>query len=408
MKRLLIATLLLAGCAANAQPLPASVDVAALERAHPLYGTLAQYDRQIAALRATLGTAQFRSADGDIAAAGAAVQREASAAQNGVKRILSADSGEYAARRNAAVQALLAQPAGNAPSGADVRAHLQQTYDTQSAQMRSGAQSDMQAYASALETQERSAAASFSRATQAQVQRAYDARAQELRESESTLLLTLARKHAAQRLALRTKLQTLYLPPYRRAPLQKQLLALQNSEDRQVAALRRRDAVTLAAYLQQLRVQANREIGAMSSQLRTRTAENFAARRRVLAAQNAAPANLALNAPANATPPDSHGDLRSTLVQMKASAPQSNAGRTQQAYAHASSDLSGRFAAIGRGNDASVQAAQDQIARLQRDRTDLKQRIDDQIARFAREESARCNCANVTAAVRKDLQALTS
>lgn len=407
MKRLLIATLLLAGCAANAQQLPPSVDMATLERAHPLYGTLAQYDRQIAALRATLGTTQFRIVDRDIAGAGAAVQHEASDAQNRVNGVLNGNAGVYAARRNAAMQTLLAQPAGNAPSGADVREHLQQAYDAESAQMRSGAQTDMETYASALETQERSAAAAFVNAMQAHVQRAYDARAQELRESESALLLNLARKHAPERLALRTKLQTLYLRPDRRAALQNRLQALQHAEDRQVAALRARDSVTLAAYLEQLRSQANRDISAMSTQLQARTAENLAARRRILAAQNQTPANLALNAPGGGNR-GAPGDLRGALVQMKQSGPQPDAGSTKQAYAHASSDLSQRFAAIGQENDASVRAAKDQIARLERDRAELKQRMDDQITRFAREESARCNCANVTAAVRKDLQTLTS
>lgn len=408
MKRLLIATLLLAGCAANAQPLAPSVNVAALERAHPLYGTLAQYDRQIAALRATLGTTPFRSVDRDIASAGAAVRRDSARAQSSVNDVLAGDAGAYTARRNAAMQRLLSEPAGNAPSGADVRAHLQRAYDAQSAQMRSGAQSDMQAYASALATQERSAETGFVNSMQAHVQRAYDARAQELRETESALLLDLARKHAAQRLALRTKLQTLYLRPERRASLQKQLQALQNSEDGQVAALRRRDAGTLAAYLAQLRSQASRDIAEMTAQLQARTAQNLAARRSVLAAQSGTPAGLPFGAPNEAKPAGSPDNLRADLERMKAAGLQTNGQRTQQAYGHAAADLSARFAAIGAENDASVQAARDEIARLEKDRADLKQRIDDQIERLARDESARCNCANVTAAVRKDLQSLTS
>lgn len=408
MRRLLIATLLLAGCAANAQPLPASVDVAALERAHPLYGTLAQYDRQIAALRATLDTPQFRSAGRDIDGSRAALQRESSAAQASANHVADGNAGTYAARRNAAIETLLSQPSGRAPSGADVRAHLQQAYDAQSAQMRSGARSDMQAYAAALASQERSAESNFVASTQAHVQRAYDSRAQDLREKELTLLLDLAHAHAAQRLALRTKLQTLYLRPDRRGALQKQLQAIQSSEDAQVAALRRQDAATLAAYREQLRGQAGRDISAMTAQLQARTSQNLAARQRVLDAQDQSPANLPLSAPSSGARAPSAGDLRGSLAQLKNAGVQSNVQRTQAAYSRASSGLSARFAAIGRENDASVQAAQAQIAQLEKDRAELKHRIDAQIERLAREESARCNCANVTAAVRKDLQSLAS
>jgi hypothetical protein len=415
VKRLLVAVIFLAGCAANAQPAPQSSvlsvsEMRALLPAHPLYRTLAQYDRQIKALRATLYTREFQHAGNDIDASIAALRSDIDAAAASVDALVRKKADEYAARQDAAVSALLANAQAPAPTSADVRAHLQQAYQAEYAQLRSGADRDMASYESALQAQQRQAYGAFVQSVQNHTQQAYNARAQELREQESTLLLNLARKHSAQRLQLRAKLQTLYLRPEQRAAYKAQLAALQRSEERALAAMHARNAGILAAYRERLLSQADSDIAKTAAELQSRTAANLAARRDVLAAQRTAAAGaLPVNAPRPKASPGAPANLRAEVAAMR------NKGRadftsaahsTVTAYNAARDDLTNRFTALRQENDESTKATQAQIAALQRDRDALYVQMTTQIADDAKKQAQRCHCTDVTAAVRKDLQTL--
>ncbi len=418
MKRLSIAVLVLAlaGCAANAQPLAKSgvtstgVDMRALLPAHPLYKTLAQYDRQIKALRATLYTREFQHAGSDIDASIAALRRDIDAAASNVNTLVARKADAYAARQDAAVSTLLANANATAPSSSDVRAHLQQAYEAEYAQLRTGADRDMAAYESALRTQQSQAYDAFVRSVQDHTQQAYNARAQELREQEATLLLDLARKHSAQRMQLRAKLQTLYLHADQRAVIVKQLDALQRSEEGALASVHTRNAGILAAYREKLLAQADSDIAKTAAELQSRTAANLAARRDVLAAQRTAAVQaLPVNAPRPHASPGVPPDLRAEVAALRAKGRSDflvSAQDTVSAYTGARDDLTNRFASLRDSDSASTKATLDQIAQLQRDRDALYIQITAQIAQAAKSESQRCRCANVTAAVRRDLQTL--
>lgn len=418
MRRLSVAVLalVLAGCAANAQPLDnaatprTNLNMRALLPLHPLYKTLAQYDRQIKALRATLYTREFQHAGNDIDASIAALRRDIDAEASNINTLVAQKADAYGARQDAAVSALLASANAPAPSTSQVRAHLQQAYEAEYAQLRNGADRDMAAYESALRSQQRQAYTAFVKSVQDHTQQAYSARAQELREQESTLLLNLARKHATQRMQLRAKLQTLYLRPEQRSAIRNQLHALQSGESRQLAALQARDAGTLAAYREKLLTQADSDIAKTAVELQSRSAANLAARRDVLAAQRSAAArSLPVNAPRPNASPGAPADLRSQVAAIR------NRGRsdflasaqsTVSAYSSARDDLATRFAALRDSNSASARTTQDQIAQLQQDRDALYRSMTAQISQAAYTEAQRCGCTNVTAAVRKDLQTL--
>lgn len=368
------AALLLAGGIGLAATTPhrAAPPLGASTGAHSLQSVLREYDRQIAALRATLHPAAFENSTAAIDAAGRGLRAEVADASAEIDRVVAQRAGEYAARQDEAVSAVLSSAGASAPSRSDVARHVEDAYRAEYSALRSGAESDMNAYQRAVQAQERQDYAAFAASVQRRTQQAFFNRAQELRERESTLLLDLARKDAAQRMNLRAKLQTLALGGDRRAQLLARLAAIQAAEDRAVEAARSRDAATLESYRSALLAQAGRDLGRMSVQLQSRAQSNLAARRDVLAAQRAQSGTLPLgsSAPANANGPD----LRAAVAALRAQGAQrfrADAQSSIAAYAAAGDDIASRFAYLRTQDAASLQSTLDAIAALQRDRAQL-------------------------------------
>jgi hypothetical protein len=363
----LLLIVLLGGCAAQAAGPAASVDINALVKAHPLYGTLAQYDRQIAVLRNSLHAPAF------------AYRNQAFInAARGV-----GDTLDRAAARAKAIEAMPSpdvrslQESGNvsAPSESQVRSDMQQTYAQQSSQLQAAAQRDMERYRATLLAQQDTAFANYVRAVQARVQQAYNARKQELYEKESTLALDLAKADAGQRLSIRTKLQTLRLDSDRRHALLAQLAAIQAREDAVVAKQRARDRTILAAFVPPLQARADADIARMRGDLQRRTAANLAARERVLAAQRASAMRLNLGAPAGVSNnANTGGDLNAVLAARPAD---------PGAFTAARDDLARHFANVRGADDSATRSTYAQIADLQHVRAQLYTDIISQIMRDA-------------------------
>lgn len=382
----------LAGCAAQAASAPPSIDVNALVRAHPLYGTLAQYDRQIAALRATLHVSEFAKKDAAFTHAEQGARNELDTAASRARNIAAMPS----PNPNTLTQAQNVQ----APSESAVRSDVQRTYSAQSAQVRVSAQQDLSRYRSALIAQQNAAFASYVRAMQARVQQAYDSRAQQLYERESTLGLDLAKADADKRLPLRAKLQTLHLDPAVRARIHTELAAIQAHEDRIVNAQRAKDRASLAKLLPQLQKRADADIARMHADLDRRTAVNLAARQRVYDAQMAGAAQLHFGAaPEAASRP---ANMRARLDSLLASHPADPAAFTQVA-----NDLTQHFATLHSADTAATRRTEQQIAALQAERTRLYNAIVAQIMRDAQRVQREHPGTNVTQAVRADLAALS-
>ena len=395
--------------AQSSTPVLSKDALAALLPAHPLYGTLRQYDRQIAALSSTLHAAAFQNSGSRIDASIAALRRQSDSAAAATQNLAAAKADAFAARQDAAVNAVLAGANAPAPSESTVRAHVQQAYGEQKTALRRGAARDMTAYRAALESAEHRAYDAFVRSAADAAQRAYSARAQELRENESALLLQLARAHSGERMELRAKLQTLYLRPEVRKRYEARVHALEAAEQRAVAALRARDARTLSAYRAVLSTQTDKDLEKTSAELRARTAANLAARSRVLAAQRAEPAQLPAPAPLPAASPGAPADVRAEAAALRrngGSGLKARAQRIAAAYGAAKSDLSARFGALRDANAQSDRSTREQIAQLQRDRAALRDLMERQIAGAAEKEARRCSCTGVQAAVRRDLQSL--
>lgn len=394
---LALLALLLAGCAASAQTRSASVDVNALLPKHPLYAALGDYDRQIAVLQGTLHT-RFSNADAVIEHASSAVQHDLS------------HTSQFASSAASRTQ-FASSPVMQSLSKHEPADNIRQNYQSQHAALEGAAQHQMDAYRSALLAQEQHAYQTFVQSVTRRSQEAYDARAQELREKESALLLELARRDAPQRLSLRAKLQTLALTGERRSRLEAQLHAIQAHEDAAVASLRRVDKTVLAAYEKQVRTKADSDIAHMHSSLQARTAATLAARERVLAAQTSNASSLQLPPAAGAA----NASEMQTAYQSLLNAPRQDTS----AYAAASSDLTQHFRSLRSANDADTQSVRSQISSLQHDKSALRKKMIAQIMSQAEKvakargysavypaSSAPSGSADVTPAVASALQSL--
>lgn len=397
-----ILILVLAGCAVSAQTRSASVNVDVLLRQHPLYGTLAQYDRQIAALQATLHT-QFANSGAQIENANAAVRRDLN------------DASAAASRTSVTVRyrTTPSLSRGIAPTSTQIASTIQSNYREQHAQLQDAARRDMGRYRFALLAQQQSAYAAFVDSVNDRTQRAYDARAQELREKEGTLLLDFSRKYASQRLTLRAQLQTLALRADQRKLLQHELAVFQKREDKAYDAMRATDARILVAYSALLRARADSDIAKMQSDLQSRTAANLAARERVLAAQTTGTGNLQL--PASTTRAGSASEMQAQYDAL-ANAQPADSG----AFANARDDLATRFKQLHDTDADNTAGIRSQIGWLQHDRNAVRKRMIAQIMLEAdREAKARGlayasdsyhaarDSVDVTSAVAADLKSLS-
>ena len=376
--------LLLTGCAASAQTRSASVNMAALLPKHPLYGTLAQYDRQIAALQATLHT-RFANSGAQIDNANAAIRHDLDHASNATRNL-----SKRARPVDVTLRQTQGQSAANAPSAGAIESGIQQAYNQQHSQLRGTAQRDMAEYRATLFAQEQIAYDTFVRSVNDRTQRAYRARAQELHEREAGLLLDLARNDAPQRLLLRAKLQALALDGATRRRFQARLAALQTRENAALNAMHAVDAHTLGAYAAQLRGRAQSDIAKMNADLQARANANLAARQRVLTAQTSTASSLRL--PANRARAGSSIDMQAqydTLV---------NSQRADTtAFSNARDDLGNSFHALRDADANNTASIRSQIAWLQHDREAVRKRMIAQIMLEAKREAQAHGLSQVNA-----------
>lgn len=384
---------LLAGCAAQAASAPPSFDLNALVRAHPMYGTLAQYDRQIAELRSTLHAPEFAQKDQAFANAANGVRGTLNDAATRAKAI--------AAMPTPDVRSLQSAANLSAPSETQVRSDMQQNYQAQSSQLHAAARQSMAQYRASLLAQQKTEFANYVRSMHMRVQQAYNSRAQQLYEKESTLAVDLAKADEPKRLPIETKLRTLRLDSAARGRLQAQLNAIQSKENAKVAQQHRKDQAILAAFLPPLQARAGADIARMRADLQNRAAANLAARQRVLAAQTSGNMHLDLGSPASAStqPADVNAQL-DNLARKQPADP--------NAFIAARDDLGRHFNAVRTADEDATRSTWAQIGTLQDERDQLYRDIVSQIAREARRIAAQRHISGrqLTIAVLNDLNDL--
>jgi len=303
---------------------------------HPWHALLVRYDREIAALRETLAlnpSSQARRAAQSVAAQTRTASRVATAAN--------AASRDRARERAALASVLASRRPGD----------------------------EMSAYGAQLVRETQATLASFQQAIAAREQRAYEARAQQFREKESTTAFDLAQADGGQRLQLRLKLQDLHLDARRRATISARLAALDATEQRKVDAQRAADAAALRSYRDALQREGEAAIAKMAAQLRAKAAANLAIRRRALAAEATADAALP--------------DVRAKVASFESSYRPGIPGTVAASLRSAGGDISARLGELGAADQGSQRETAAQIDALQAQRAALYRAIVAQIAATA-------------------------
>jgi hypothetical protein len=392
-----VALLALASCAHASTTAPAPtptpngevgyVRMDELVKKHPLYGQLAQYDTNIAALNLDALVPHALAAGPELKREEAALNAQLNAAAKRTNDLLNAKGREYQQRENAAIAAALAQAhAPNGPSVGSVQGQMEATARGQVANVNAQAQSDLDAYRKQLEQQDMAQIGAAQRTLAARADRTYRAKAEELTAKEAALSLKLASDDSAERLSLRTKLTSLALDDADRDEANKELAALDQKEADALAAQRNTDAQTLATLQTQLRAQIATEMQTQVAPIRARSLARY--RERVAELHNEfGPQGGPLIAggphagPATANLPP---DLRSRILKLHAdytAAFQHDARSTIADFNKTRTDLSRRYALL-HGTDAAASAsAQAEIVSLEKKRADLYAEMVAQIGR---------------------------
>jgi hypothetical protein len=292
---------------------------------HPLYPMLEALDRQIAALRATVDVPVLTFAGARAADAAEADRDLAAAAER--QRTIGADT---ARDRTTEARAL-----ANLARGGDA--------------------GGLNAYRNALAGTKNATLSAYAQALSARVSQAYDLRAAQFAQAESTFTYGLERRDAGATLPLRMKLD-LHPDTEKRATLQNALNAILARESAATAALQSKDRAALAAYRTSLETAARRDYAAGSADASSRTAANLRAR-----------ANLNLSSTGRLW------DEWKTLSQSNAAAVDASA----EAFDRQRTRSATRARQLSGIESASTQATLQQIAALQRQR----QALYDEIAR---------------------------
>jgi hypothetical protein len=222
-------------------------------------------------------------------------------------------------------------------------------------------------------------------------QRQFRAEQDELQAKESALSLAQANRDATQRLSLRTRLSSLALDDDERDDVRNQLAALDRSESDALAALKNRDAETLATLGAKLRAGVGRDLELKVKEIHARSIAKLNLRGADIRKQFGGPVLPVAALPGGNAAPDKMANLspqlRSTIKALHDTYQaqfNTDAKSTIDDFKRTRDDLSRRYAQL-RGIDASAQSgATAQIALLSKKRADLYGQMVEQIGREVR------------------------
>jgi hypothetical protein len=381
---------------------------------HPLYGQLSQLDDGIAAINLAAMPPHVPRSAAEVAKDVTVLNAQLKAAQDRANKILAQKQADYARKEQAAVAAALAAAGeGNAGAGAAQQLSAASAQQAQAASRQ--ANSDYMAYQQSVLAQNNAAFQSVSGQLQQAANRKFAARAQQLAQSESTLALQLSQSHASQRLAIQTKLNNLAMDSATRAQLRAQMADLDRKEAAAIADQRSRDQQQLAAYKAQLQAQTSQQMSQQAGKMRSQTQALLESRRNQVTAalRSLGPAPLPKN-----LSPATQAKVQQ-IHQQFAAAFQADAARTVDEYNTSKADLDRQYAALHGADVGATGLAAKQLASLQKQRSDLYDKIVAQIksetARIAQDRGLNVVFADVeatpggydlTAEVTKDIESL--
>jgi hypothetical protein len=331
-------------------------DLPRLVAGHRLHAVLAEYEREIAALRATQSVPGLVDAAGRAQRAAAAIRSDAAAAQSRVRNVTAVTAGFDRVQEYAALDEISAWHARGDRGTA--------------------------LYGDELSRETNASVTAFERATAQRNARAYAARATELHERELALAYALARRDAAQRLSLRLKLGELHLARATRRALEGQRSMMDRREAQAIDAARSNDAAILASYSNELQRAGARANAQMAAQLRAKAAANLDVRRRVSQAESNAGSGLP--------------NFAQRLALFRSSDHSTTDARSIADGFHAASvDVANKFDALAASDRESRRATAVQIRRVEADRSALYRSIVAQIVRTAKRLGQERHLTNV-------------
>ena len=353
-------------------------------KTHPLYGQLSQIQDAIDALGLnSLGAGAAAAASpADLAKQTQELNRELQQAQARANTIIAQKQQDYARREQQAINAALGA-AGAGTNGNGTIQQMQGTAQQQAQQVTAQANANFQAYQQSVIAQDNAAVRKLQQQLAGRADAAYRQRATALQEQESQASLEVSQQDAARRLDLRMKLGNLALSDSDRQTYRAQLASLDKSESDKVAAMRKKDAQTLAAYQIQLHAQTENALRTQVAQIHAQTQSKLASRHNEVSQQVSSQLQGLQPQPVPSNLPQSTKDKIAQIdAQFKAQF-KADAQKTVQQYQQTKADLDQQYAALQGADAAAGGASSAKIAQLQHQRDDLYNKMVDQIKRDA-------------------------
>ncbi len=348
-------------------------------KTHPLYGQLKQIEDAIAAIDLEASVPRAPLSPQEIAQQTAELNKELKDAQDRANQIISAKQKLYGEQERQADEAAL-KAAGIDPKAAGIGASIDQTSQAQAQQAAQAAASSYQVYQQSVISQSNASANAVVQQLGKQADQKMRARAEQYQQEETDLSLRVAQNDATQRMALKTKLNTLALDADTRKSINQQLADLDRKEGTQVTALRNQHQRDLAAYSAQLRNETSSAISRQVASIRTETSAQLSSRQAAVGSQIRSLGGPPV--PSVRIPPDIQKKL-AAIHQETGSKFQADAAAAVAEYNQVKGDLDAEFAALHGQNVGAIGAAAKQLRDLRKRRDDLQSQIQTQIQREA-------------------------
>lgn len=364
---------------------------------HPLYSQLSQMNDAIASINLQAAMPHVPLSAAQVAQQTAVLNRELRDAQNRANKILAQKQQSYARREQQAVAAALAA-AGVKGAGALAAQQMSSQSAQQTQAAASAANSDFMAYQQSVIAQDNAASNSIARQIEAQADQQYRAKAEQLQQNETDLSLKLTQQDAAQRLAIKMRLNNLAMDETARKQAQAQLADLDAKEAAAINAQRKADAATLQAFQAQLRDKTGTAIRSQVGAIQQQTQAKLVEHRNEVGQQlrNIGPAAL----PTNLSP-----GLQARIQQIHrqfVAQFQADAVKTINDYNATKADLDRQFAGLHGADVGATGAAAKELNDLQHRRDTLYAQMVAQIqrdaARLAKDQGFSIVFVNVEAA----------
>ena len=380
----LCAAILLGGCShvdvhSDAVRGVAYIRIDDVIKAHPLYPQLKQINDAIAAIDLDATAPRAPLSPQEVATQTQELNKELKDAQDRANQIIGAKQKDYANQeRQADIAALKA--ANIDPKAAGIGAEIDQTSQAQAQAAAQQAAQNYNAYQQSVIAQDNAAASSVAQQLSKQADEKLRARAEQYQQEETDLSLRVAEGDATDRMALKTKLNTLALDADTRKSINAQLAALDKKEADQVNALRAQHAKDMATYRTQLGSETSSAISRQVSGIRSQTQAKLSS------AQASTSSQIRSLGGAPVPTVQIPADVRKKLTAIHADIQSKFSADAQAAigeYNATKSDLDQEFAILHGQSTGAIGAEAKQLRDLRKRRDDLQTQIQAQIQREA-------------------------